>query len=106
MRGSVMISQDFADALFDRIVDEFPLARRESSNALRIGFVLLDRRVSDRNVNLAITPYIPVEVFQRYGAQTIDAKILDYDTERVEINDAVKDIVPWIRAHGGDRDVA
>jgi len=101
-----MISQNFADALFDRILHEFPLAQRESSNALRIGSVLLDRRISERNVNLVITPYIPVEIFQRYGAQTIDAKILDYDPERIVVDDAVKDIMPWIRARGGDHDVA
>jgi hypothetical protein len=101
-----MISQDFADALFDRIADEFPLARRETPNMLRIGSVLLDRRISDHNVNLAITPYIPAEVFQRYGAQTIDAKILAYDPQQIDMDDAVKDIVPWIRASGGDHDVA
>jgi hypothetical protein len=36
MRGSVMISQDFADAPFDCIPDIFPLSRRGKSNSLQI----------------------------------------------------------------------
>jgi len=96
-----MESLKFADELFAGILQQVPHARRLSENSIIVGRALVDRVVADDNINVIVTENVPVAVFQTRGAQAVCAEMRDLDPGSADVDRAVADLLPWIRAYAG-----
>ena len=96
-----MGSPEFADELFAGILEQVPQARRLSENSIAVGPALVNRVVADDNVSVIVTENIPVAVFQAHGAQAVRAEMRDFDPRRADVDAAIADLQPWIRAYAG-----
>lgn len=96
-----MISQQYADELFNWVLEALPDARRQANHSILFRDAELNCVVREDNVNILITEHVLVAVLQRHGAQAVEGKMFDFNPHRTPLRQAAETVVMWLKSYGG-----